>query len=56
MEKLQILSKCKLYQGFIIPQGRLKYNFQAILQIPEGAVFKHVDGNKSKNGKLTKGC
>lgn len=29
--------------------------FQSILQIPEGAVFKDVDGNKSKNRKL-KGC
>ena len=27
-------------------QGRLKYNFQTILQIPEGAVFKDVDCNK----------
>ena len=29
--------------------------FQTIIQILEGAVFKDVDGNKSKNGKL-KGC
>ena len=27
-------------------QGLLKYNFQTTIQIPEGAVFKNVDGNK----------
>ena len=35
---------------------RDKIQAQAYNKIREGVVFKDVDGNKSKNGKLSKGC